>query len=61
MCCGGGWGDRRGMRDREEQVNYDICKSAQQDATTTKLRKTKIIPEGKEEERRGRWRARLQA
>ena len=30
-CCGGGWGDRRGMRDREEQVNYDICKSAQQD------------------------------
>ena len=49
------------MRDREEQVNYDICKSAQQDATTTKLRKTKIIPEGKEEERRGRWRARLQA
>ena len=31
MCCGGGWGDRRGMRDREEQVNYDICKTAQQD------------------------------
>ena len=25
------WGDRRGMRDSEEQVNYDICKSAQQD------------------------------
>ena len=31
MCCGGGWGDRRGTRDREEQVNYDIGKTAQQD------------------------------
>ena len=29
--CGGGCGDRRGMKDKEEQVNYDICKSAQQD------------------------------
>ena len=31
VCCGGGWGDRRRMRDREEQVNYGIDKSAQQD------------------------------
>ena len=37
MCCGGGggggWGgrDRRGMRDREEQVNSDIYISAPQD------------------------------
>ena len=31
VCCGGRWGDRRVMRDSEEQVNYDICKTAQQD------------------------------
>ena len=31
MCCGGGCRDKRGMRDREEQLNYDICKSVQQD------------------------------
>ena len=31
MCYGGGWGDRRVMKGRREQVNYDICMSAQQD------------------------------
>ena len=31
VCCGGGWGDRRGMKDRKERVIYDICKSTQQD------------------------------
>ena len=34
------------MRDREEQVNYEICKTAHEASYDNEVKKTKIIPEG---------------
>ena len=48
------------MRDNKEQVNYDICKSAQQDEAfyVSEVKKDKTIPEGRG---RGETRERRQA
>ena len=60
VCCGGGWGDRTRMTDKEEQVNYDIHKSAQQDEVFYRNEVTKdqfrSFQRAEEEERSGQWR-----
>ena len=53
MCYGGGWGDKRGMRDREEQVIYDICKSTQKDEACydSEVKKDQVPSRGKRRRR----------
>ena len=54
MCCGGGWGDRRGMKDRKERVIYDICKSTQQDEVSydTEVKRDQVHSRGQRRRRR---------
>ena len=53
MCCSGGWGDRRGMKDRKERVIYDICKSTQQDEVSydTEVKRDQVHSRGQRRRR----------
>ena len=55
MCCGDacGWGDKRGMRDREERLIYDICRSTQQDEAPydSEVKKNQVSSRGQRRRR----------